>query len=141
MDIIAQAIRSFIHAAGDILSADSALDFAGHMEQIASSCHSMLCHIIPAMLEQMDRKIAENHRRKTDWRLLRKDEWELVTVLGEMRFERRYYRHKSSGETACLLDKLLGIPAHAKVSGDARQKAVVQATQFSYSKSAAMSTE
>ena len=141
MDITAQAIRSFIHASGDILSADSALDFAGRMEQIASSCHAMLRHIIPAMLEQMDQKIAENHQRKTDWRLLRKDERELVTVMGEIRFERRYYRHKSSGETAYLLDQLLGIPAHAKVSGDVRQKAIVQAAQFSYGKSAAMSTE
>ena len=136
MDIITQSVQVFLGSLKDILVNGDSSSFAQRMEQVVSVSHSMLCEIVPAMLEHMDEAIATQPKRKADWSIIRKDSRELTTTFGSLRFTRRYYQHKQTGQTAYLLDQYLGITPHAKVNGDVRQKAVVQAVQNSYRTSA-----
>ena len=139
MDRIPQAINLFLQSSCTSLLSGTPTDFGKRMEQVLSASHTMLTAFIPAVLEEMDDTIALDAKRKEEWTVVRKDQRKLVTAFGEISFERRYYRHKGTGEMAYLLDRYLGIQAHAKVNGDVRQKAVTLAGQGSYSKSAAAS--
>ena len=140
MNSIAQAFEVFLHSISTILISGSFTDFGSKTEQILSANNTMLTNILPAFLQGLDDTIFGDVQRKAEWEVVRKDQRVLVTVFGELRFERRYYRHKQNGERAYLLDRYLGISAYAKVNGDVRQKAVTLAEQGSYSRSAAAST-
>ena len=107
MDIITQAIQIFLKSVHEILLNDEPISFAQRMEQVLTTSHSMLCEIIPEMLEQMDEAVAAQPKRKADWQIIRKDKRELTVSFGELRFKRRYYRHKCTGKVAYLLDQHL----------------------------------
>jgi|LSQX01.1.fsa_nt_gb hypothetical protein len=136
MDIIAQSVTVFLANLISSLTAETQADFGARMQQAFQAGCSMLTQIIPAILAEMDYAIANDPKRMKEWRILRMDERTILTVFGELHFKRRYYQHKTSGETAYLLDRALGIPSHAKVSDDVRQAAVVAAESSPYSKSA-----
>lgn len=140
MDIIAQSFSVFFKSIVSSLTSEAGVDFGARMQQVVSAGHEMLLIIIPALLNQLDDAIAADPQRTKGWRILRKDERTLVTQFGELRFMRRYYRHRLTSQTTYLLDEILGIPAHAKVNGDVRQLAVVAAESASYAKSAKAAT-
>lgn len=141
MNILSQVIKTFLSSIGDHLTLENPLDFGNRMEQVITSCFHMMLLILPVFLQEMDNTMAKDSKRKAEWEVVRKDKRELVTSFGVLQFERRYYRHKQTGEMAHLLDEHLGIAAHAKVNGDVRQKAIEGAEQGSYSKSAEASTK
>jgi hypothetical protein len=136
MNKIPQAIESFLKSTCDTLAAGPSTDFGSKMAQIQEACNTMLTVVIPSIIQGMDEAVAQDPLRRKDWKTVRKDKRGLVTVFGIMRIQRRYYQHKKTGERAYLLDGHLGIPAHAKVSGEVRQKAVELAAQGSYAVSA-----
>lgn len=140
MNSITKAFEIFLNSMSAILLSGPFTDFGSKAEQILSANNTMLTTILPAFLQSLDDTIFQDAQRKAEWEIVRKDQRVLVTGFGELRFERRYCRHKQNGETAYLLDRHLGISANAKVNGDVRQKAILLAEQGPYSKSAAAST-
>lgn len=140
MNILTQAIKVFLKSLVGIFTPASPFDFGTRMEQVLAASYDMLLGMIPALLQELDNTLAKDPKRKAEWEIVRKDKRELVTSFGNLQFERRYYRHKKTGEMAYLLDEHLGILAHAKVNGDVRQKAIQGAEQGSYAKSAEAST-
>ena len=136
MDMIAHSLMVFLTTLSSSLTTEAQVSFGARLQQIFQTSCDMLTQIIPALLARIDDTIAEDPQRMKEWRILRTDERVMVTRFGELRFKRRYYQHKTTGETVYLLDKALGIPSHAKVSDDVRQEAVVSAESSSYAKSA-----
>ncbi|NNG68311.1 UPF0236 family transposase-like protein, partial [Caldanaerobacter subterraneus] len=47
---------------------------------------------IEAIIEELDRIIKEDKRRKEKWVVERKDKKRLTTVLGDIEYERTYYK-------------------------------------------------
>ena len=140
MDIIPQAIDLFLKNCFTSLLPQPQADFGSRMAEVYAACTAMLSTIVPQFLQTMDESLALDEQRRKEWTVVRADTRTLVCVFGEIRFRRRYYRHKKSGEMAYLLDRFLGIEAYAKVNGDTRQKAIVLAEQDSYARSAEGST-
>jgi hypothetical protein len=140
MNMIPQAIEIFLHSISAILTPDTLTDFGLKMAQTLDATHVLLLSIIPEILLQMDEALMLEPKRKAEWEVVRIDKRELVTAFGTLCFTRHYCRNKKTGERAYLLDRHLGIEAHAKVNGDVRQAAITQAEQGSFSKSAAVST-
>ena len=141
MNMISQTIENFLQTLCDILGSGMPTGFGTKMEQVVSTGNNMLSTIIPTLLLAMDDEILKDPQRREDWEVVRKDKRTLVAAFGELCFERRYYRHKESGEMAYLLDRYLGIQSNAKVNGDVRGKAVAMAEQGAYSKSASGATQ
>lgn len=108
MDIIAQSVTVFLANLISSLTAETQADFGARMQQAFQAGCSMLTQIIPAILAEMDYAIANDPKRMKEWRILRMDERTILTVFGELHFKRRYYQHKTSGETAYLLDRSPG---------------------------------
>ena len=49
----------------------------------------------------------------------RRDETKLLTSLGEICYSRTYFHNKETGEYCYLLDRLMGLESHARISEDA----------------------
>ena len=140
MDIIQQTLLKFLQEVVEALVRGEAMDFGSRMKEIGSASQRMLTTLLSQMIERLDESLFRS-RQDRQWVVVRRDRRVLTTAFGELSFTRRYYRHKTTGEYAYLLDKYLGIQTHAKVNGDVRNNAVAHAASFSYSKSARLSTE
>ena len=113
MNIIPQSIEIFLHAISAILTPDALTDFGSKMVQMSTAGNTLLLSIIPGFLRQMDDDLAKDPKRKAEWKVVRIDKRELVTVLGVLHFERRYYCNRKTGEMAYLLDKYLATFHHS----------------------------
>lgn len=89
-------------------------------------------NIIQETLEDCDQMLRESGRRKKEWEIVRKDPKELVTSLGSVRFEKTYFKNKETGERAYLLDRILQIEPHERLTEDAEAKLLEEAVQTSY---------
>ena len=50
------------------------------------------------------------------WYIERRDETKLLTSLGEICYSRTYFHNKETGEYCYLLDRLMGLESHARIS-------------------------
>ena len=140
MNMITQAFETFLRSLRTVLISGPDVDFGRKAEQILAASNTLLTDLLPGLFQELGQAIFEDTQRREEWEAVRKDQRVLLTAFGELRFERRYYRHKETGEMAYLLDRYTRIQAKARVNGDVRQKAVTLSAQGSYSKSAAASS-
>ena len=89
-------------------------------------------NIIQETLEDCDQMLRDSGRRKKQWEIIRKDPKELITSLGSVHFEKTYFKNKETGERAYLLDRILHIEPHERLTEDAQAKLLEEAVQTSY---------
>ena len=135
MTMIPQDISKYLSAMQDSFHSGPALGFGEKLSQIREYSDQLALLLLREWMKETDKTLAQDPGRKEDWDIVRKDERELLTCFGLLRFERYYYRNKKTGEYAYLLDRYLGIDPYQKVSGEVKQQAVEAAVQASYSKS------
>jgi len=92
-------------------------------------------NIIKDFLEELDKTIKEDEKRKKGWVVERKDKKKIVTMLGEIEYARTYYKSKKNGEYRYLLDEIIGISKHEKVDKEVKIKLVENAINMSYEES------
>ena len=78
--------------------------------------------------------IRNDSNRKKSWHVVRRDETTLVTHLGPVKYKKTLFRHKETGEYAYLLDKIMGLAPHTRMTEDAVAKVLEEAVQTSYQK-------
>jgi len=64
---------------------------------------------IEAIIEELDKIIKEDKRRKEKWVVERKDKKRLTTVLGDIEYERTYYKSREDGRYTYLVDDALEV--------------------------------
>ena len=84
--------------------------------------------------ETLDEIIRNDSNRKKSWHVVRRDETTLVTHLGPVKYKKTLFRHKETGEYAYLLDKIMGLAPHTRMTEDAVAKVLEEAVQTSYQK-------
>jgi len=90
---------------------------------------------IEAIIEELDRIIKEDKRRKEKWVVERKDKKRLTTVLGDIEYERTYYKSREDGRYTYLVDDALEIGRHERIEKGVKIKLVENAIEESYEKS------
>jgi len=88
-----------------------------------------------AIIEELDKIIKEDKRRKEKWVVEREDEKTLITTVGEIKYKRTYYKSKEDGRYTYLTDDALGIGRHERIEEGVKVKIVEKATEESYEKS------
>ena len=78
-------------------------------------------------------------RRQANWRVKDRGERSVLTSLGTVTFTHTRFQHKTTGETAYLLDRAMGLNPHARLSPDARESLLREATRGSYQKAGELS--
>ena len=56
------------------------------------------------------------------WYIERRDETKLLTSLGEICYSGTYFHNKETGEYCYLLDRLMGLESHARISEGCRSQ-------------------
>ena len=87
------------------------------------------------LYEKFDEEIRECATRKFSWNVERRnEEKELVDIAGTVKFSRTGYKNKHTGEYIYLLDQVLGIDKHQRITLGAAAKVLEETIQSSYRK-------
>ena len=121
---------------------ENAKNFKDLEEKIFGYYCNMACECMKYILENLDKEIMET-RDKKRYRLKNSNGREntIVTLMGDVKYNRRYYRCISEdGEIyyGYLLDQMLGIKGKEKLSENVKEAAVETALRLSFRKSASL---
>ncbi len=117
MDIIRLVDEKFLSVAKKVLEVlEGGTDYLTFETVLKSELDGLGCGIIEALLEALEEKIYESKERKSNWDSKRKDDHKgILTPFGMVRYKRRYYCNKDSGEYKYLLDERISVTAHMRV--------------------------
>lgn len=91
--------------------------------------------LIAELYEKIDEEIRESLIRKKKWNIEQRNEpKELLDILGPIRFCRTGYKDKETGKFVYLLDKILGIDGHQRITLGAAACILEEAVETSYAK-------
>jgi len=100
--------------------------------------NNFILDIISTYLEVIDTAIVEDKVSRKNQGIVierKNDKRELHTVFGQLHFRRTYFYDKRHQEYTYLLDKVVGLEKHDRLSGTVVANLIEHASQYSYAKS------
>ena len=82
--------------------------------------------------EAYDELLRKRKDLRPGWHIVRRDENTLLTSLGSVTYRKTLFRNKHTGQHEYLLDRILGLGKHARLTEDAEAKILEEAVQTSY---------
>ncbi len=113
---------------------DDLTKFAEMVQGVAREVTRLGLSIIEEELESYDQLLRERKDLRKGWYIERHDETKLLTSLGEVCYHKTYFHNKETGEYCYLLDQLMGLERHARISEDAQARILKEAAKSSYRK-------
>lgn len=95
------------------------------------------CSIIAEEWESYDEVLRERKDLRKGWYIVRRDETSLLTSLGVVAYHKTLFKNTKTGESCYLLDQLMGIGHHARITEDAEARILEEASESSYRKGGA----
>ena len=115
-------------------------DIADLIFGLAEDLFELGRNIIEEVLEDIDEYLRNCAVRKEYWEIIRKDETGLLTSFGMIRYNRTYFKPKNGGKREYLVDKIVGIEPHDRVSADVVINVIEEAAESSYKKAGEKAT-
>ena len=81
--------------------------------------------------ESYDEMLREKKALRPGCHIVRRDESTLLTSLGSVTYHKTLFRNKHTGEYEYLLDRIMGIEKHARLTEDAEARILEEAVQTS----------
>ncbi len=88
--------------------------------------------IIAEEWESYDELLRKRKEVRAGWHIVRRDETTLLTSLGSVTYHKTLFRNKETGRHEYLLDRIMGLEKHARMTEDAEAKILEEAVQTSY---------
>ena len=117
------------------------LDYSDDMTKIAEMVQGVTkrvtalgVSIIAEEWESYDELLRNRKSLRPEWYIVRRDETTLLTSLGSVTYHKTLFKNKVTGEHEYLLDRIMGIGKHARMTEDAEAKILEEAVQTSYRK-------
>ena len=117
------------------------MNFSSDMTKIAEmvkgvtdSVINLGLSMIAEELEMYDAYLRENKQARSEWYIERRDKTTLLTSLGSVTYYKTLFKNKFTGKYEYLLDRVMGIEKHARMTEDAEAKLLEEAVQTSYRK-------
>jgi len=107
-------------------------DMASFVYGIKDEVITLGLNLIRETLEDCNQMLRDSGKRKVEWDVVRTDVKDLVTSLGALKFEKTLFKNKVTGKSGYLLDQILGIDAHERITEDADTQLLLEAVQTSY---------
>ena len=123
-------IKKFLDFSADF--ADNPKDLASYVKNITDQLAKLGVMIIKETLEEFDSIIKNSSERKAKWYVDKTVEKNIITSLGSVDYNKTLYKDKKSGEYIYLLDEIMGISPHTRISEDAVERVLTEAVQTSY---------
>jgi hypothetical protein len=89
---------------------------------------------VSEVLQDSDECIRNSMLRKECWNINRREKTQLLTRLGNIIYERTLFQNKKTGEYRYLLDDLMGLEPHARMTAGAEAALIEEAIDTSYRK-------
>lgn len=116
-------------------------DFAQHPEKLAEyilgvgrETNRLALNLIGETLTSRNTMICESQERKEKWRIIRTDSKKLITSLGTVSYKKTYFQHKERKEKSYLLDRIIPLSSHQRITEDAEARMLKEAVETSYRK-------
>lgn len=123
------------------------IDFLKHPEKMAEyvkgitkELHKVGLLMIQETLEEMNQQLRESSKRKTQWYIEKDSQKQLITSLGTVHFTKTLFQNRDTGEMEYLLDRILGLEKHERMTEDAVAAMLEEAVQTSYRRGGEEST-
>lgn len=117
------------------------VEYSSDMTKIAEMVHGVTkgvinlgCSIIAEEWESYDELLRTRKELRPEWYIVRRDETTLITSLGAVTYHKTLFKNKFTGEHEYLLDRIMGIEKHARMTEDAEAMLLKEAVQTSYRK-------
>ena len=81
---------------------------------------------------ECDQILRDSGKRKQKYEIIRRDRKSLITSVGEVFFEKTLFKDKETGRSGYLLDRIMGIEPHERMTEDAEAIMFSEAAQTSY---------
>lgn len=95
------------------------------------------CSMIAEEWESYDEILCKRKDLRKGWYVVRKDETMLTTSLGDVTYKRTLFKNTKTGASCYLLDKLIGMEPHTRMSEDAVARILEEAVDSTYRKGGA----
>lgn len=92
------------------------------------------CSMIAEEWESYDEILCKRKDLRRGWYIVRKDETMITTSLGDVTYRRTLFKNTKTGASCYLLDKLLEIEPHIRMSEDAVARILEEAVDSTYRK-------
>lgn len=99
---------------------------------LTAELHQLGLKMIQESLEMMNRMLLESPIRRRDWVVEAHIRKQLLTSLGTIEFKKTLFTNKQTGESAYLIDRILGLGKHERMTEDAQALLFQEAVQTSY---------
>ena len=105
---------------------------AEYVMGIAEEGNRFLLRMIQETLETMNQMIIESPLRKRHWNIECHSKKQLTTSIGDVSFTKTLFVNKESDKSEYLIDRLMGLEKHERITEDAVSKMLLEAVQTSY---------
>ena len=105
---------------------------AEYVRGITEELHKIGLLMLKESMESMNQLLKESGKRKSSWVVEKDSRKQLVTSLGTVHFTKTLFTNKETGEMEYLLDRILGIEKHERMTEDAEAEMLKEAVQTSY---------
>ena len=95
------------------------------------------CSMIAEEWESYDELLRKRKDLRRGWHIVRRDETSLLTSLGEVVYHKTLFKNVATGKSCYLLDQLMGLEHHARITEDAEARVLLEASESSYRKGGA----
>ena len=111
---------------------DDIRNFPEYEEAVNQASRKFASQFLGTSLTAADEMIRQSGVRKLDYNIHRKDDRSLISTVGDITFQHTLYRNKETGEYKYLLDELLKLPEHERLTTMAEAKILNEAEVYSY---------
>lgn len=117
------------------------VDYSADMTKIAELVQGVTKGVVDLGLsiiaeewENYDELLRTRKELRPEWYIVRRDETTLLTSLGNVTYHKTLFKNKFTGEHEYLLDRIMGMEKHARMTEDAEAKLLEEAVETSYRK-------
>lgn len=107
-------------------------DFASYVVGLTEELHNLGLRMIQESLETMNQLLRDSSKRGENWTVDQHNVKQLITSLGTVTYTKTLFKNKKTGETEYLLDRILGLDKHERMTEDAVANLLEEAVQTSY---------
>ena len=108
--------------------------FDEYIEEVKKIVLDLGCHIISEVLEECNTLLEESLKRRLHWHVKDRSQKNIMSPVGLLSFTRTRFKNKETKETVYLLDRVLGLLPHARMSDGVEAALLEEAVQTSYEK-------
>ncbi len=108
------------------------MKMAEYVLGMTEELHKLGLQMIQESLESMNQMLRDSPIRLQHWVVESHETKQLITSLGEVRFQKTLFTNKETGKSEYLLDRILGLERNERITEDAQAKMLKEAVQTSY---------